>query len=82
MKLFKVTYTRMCDPSEGFHKIENQAYYSCESLDRLYNYIENEQHYTVINIEILNCTVVPQSVQKKDLSVKMYSDTEKIIRAM
>ena len=60
MKLFKVTYEKLCHPSEGIFVKEYQGYYFCHSLDRLYNYIENEQHLTVKNIEILDCTLVEQ----------------------
>lgn len=58
MKLFKVTYEKICDPSEGIFIKEYEGYYLCNSLDRLYNYIENEQHLTVKNIKILDCTVI------------------------
>lgn len=58
MKLFKVTYQRMCHPSKGIYWEEHEAYYTCSSLDRLYDYIENEEHLTVLNIRILDFTEV------------------------
>ena len=42
MKLFKVTYEKMCHPSRGIFFEKHKAYYFCHSLDRLYDYIENE----------------------------------------
>ena len=58
MKLFKVTYERMCHPSRGVFLEEHEAYYTCSSLDRLYDYIENEQHLNVVSIKILKFTEV------------------------
>ena len=81
MKLFKVTYEKTCPPSQGFHKIQKQEYYYCNSLDRLYNYVENEQHFNLISIEILNCTVVDERFKSFSTAVKQYANTEQIIKA-
>tara|TARA_R100001510_G_C7618806_1_gene180215 strand:- start:226 stop:423 length:198 start_codon:yes stop_codon:yes gene_type:complete len=53
MNLYKVTYEKLCHPSEGIFIKEYEGYYMSNSLDRLYDYIENEQHLTVKKIEIL-----------------------------
>ena len=81
MKLFKVTYEKMCSPSEGFHRIKEEAYYFCNSLDRLYNYIENEQHLTLKNIEILDCILVEQEFKPIRRALNEYANTEQIIKA-
>jgi len=81
MKLFKVTYEKICNPSEGFHKVQKEAYYFCNSLDRLYNYIENEQSFTVLTIEILRCTMVEQNFKSFSTAIKEYANTEQIIKA-
>lgn len=81
MKLFKVTYEKMSSPSEGFHRIQEEAYYFCYSLDRLYNYVENEQHLTVKNIQILNCTLVEQDFRPIKKALTEYANTEQIIKA-
>ena len=54
MRLFKVTYEKLCHPSEGIFLKEYEAYYMSNSLDRLYDYIENEQHLTVVSIKLLD----------------------------
>lgn len=81
MRLFKVTYEKMCNPSKGFYKEEHKDYYFCRSLDRLYNYIENEQHLIVKNIEILNCTLVDQEFKPIKKALTQYANTEQIIKA-
>ena len=81
MKLFKVTYEKMCNPSKGFYKEEHKGYYFCYSLDRLYNYIENEQHLIVKSIEILDCTVVEQQFKSTKKALNEYAHTQTIIKA-
>ena len=68
MKLFNVTYEKICSPSEGLYMKEYKGYYMCSSLDRLYNYLENELHVTVKNIEILHYFQVdpPKKIEKKN----------------
>lgn len=73
MKLFKVTYKKMCHPSKGMYFEDHQAHYLSDSLDRLYDYIENEQHLTVISIEIVNYQTVP----RKTTNLKLKSKTLK-----
>jgi hypothetical protein len=58
MKLFNVTYEKMSNPSKGLYWEEHQGYYICNSLDRLYDYIENELHLRIKNIQILDFTKV------------------------
>jgi len=86
MKLFKVTYEKISPPSEGLIWKEHQDYYLCNSLDRLYNYIENEQHLTVKNIEILNCTFVESNTSlhssKDEFKLLNSSNERTIIKAM
>lgn len=81
MKLFKVTYEKMCHPNKGIFFEEHKGYYFCQSLDRLYDYIENEQHLTVKNIEILNCTLVEQEFKPIKKALTEYAHTERIIKA-
>ena len=87
MKLFKVTYQRMCHPSKGIGWEEHEAYYTCSSLDRLYDYIENEEHLTVITIRILDYTPIEnthteklEDKTKNNATKKIFSET--IIKAM
>ena len=67
MKLFKVTYQKICNPSKGIYFEEHQGYYLCDSLDKLYHYVENEQHLTLKGIEVLECTIV-QNKNKIDIN--------------
>ena len=53
MKLFKVTYMKIAHPSKGLFWEEHEEYFLSDSLDELYDYIENELHLEVINIKIL-----------------------------
>lgn len=86
MKLFEVTYRKICHPADGLRWEEHQEYYTCNSLDRLYDYIENEQHLTILSIKILNCTVVenkPTSDINKHQFKSLSLDNETtIIKAM
>ena len=86
MKLFKVTYKRMCHPSRGIFLEDHQGYYLSKSLDELYHYVENVQHLTLTTIEILECEVVetdpPLDINKQQFK-SLSQDTETtIIKAM
>jgi len=81
MKLFEVTYRKMSHPSKGLYWEEHQEYYTCDSLDRLYDYIENELHLTVLNIKILKFTPIEQQLKSLPKAIKEYTDTERIIKA-
>ncbi len=86
MKLFKVTYKRMCHPSKGIFFEDHQAYYLSKSLDDLYHYVENIEHLTLTTIEILECKVVeidpPLDIDKEQFK-SLSQDTEAtIIKAM
>lgn len=86
MKLFKVTYRKISHPSNGLHWEEHQSYYTCNSLDRLYNYIENEEHLTILAIEILKCTVIenklPPDINKQQFKSLSLEGETTIIKAM
>tara|TARA_A100001201_G_scaffold143736_1_gene147062 strand:+ start:2823 stop:3071 length:249 start_codon:yes stop_codon:yes gene_type:complete len=82
MKLFKVTYKKICHPSQGLFFEDHEAYYLSESLDELYNYVENIQHLTLTTIEILECEIVTSAKPLKDESnFKTLTETT-IIKAM
>ena len=82
MKLFKVTYKKMCHPSQGLFFEDHEGYYLSESLDELYNYVENIQHLTLTTIEILECEIVTNTKPLKDESnFKTLTETT-IIKAM
>ena len=86
MKLFKVTYKKMCHPSRGIFFEDHQAYYLSKSLDDLYHYVENIEHLTLTTIEILECKVVeidpPLDIDKEQFK-SLSQDTEAtIIKAM
>jgi len=83
MKLFKVKYQKVSHPSKGLYWEEHEAYYTCNSLDRLYDYIQNEQSLTVLSISILECTTIQDtftSSEKTEPSQK--KQTPMIIKAM
>ena len=86
MKLFKVTYKKMCHPSRGIFFEDHQGYYLSKSLDDLYYYIENIQHLTLTTIEILECEVVETNSpldNDKEQFKRLGQDTEAtIIKAM
>lgn len=71
MKLFKVTYEKLSHPSEGIFIKECERYYTCSSLDRLYDYVENEEGLTIVSISILKCISVqerfPSDIHKNQL---------------
>lgn len=71
MKLFKVTYKKLYSADGNVRWEEHQEYYLCNSLDRLYNYVEDEQYLTVLNIEILKHTLV-QSKKNLNANAKQY----------
>jgi hypothetical protein len=83
MKLFKVKYQRMSHPSKGLHWEEHEAYYTCKSLDKLYDYVENEQHFTVLSISILECTAIEETfILSEKTKPSQTEETPTIIRAM
>lgn len=83
MKLFKVTYEQVCSPINGFYKETKEGYYFSNSLDRLYNYMENELSLTVISINIIPHTKVPSlDIAAPSTLKKEYRNTEQIVRAM
>lgn len=83
MKLFKVKYQKISHPSNGLYWEEHEAYYTCDSLDRLYDYVENEQHFTVLSISILECTAVKTTfVPFETTEPSQKKQTPTIIKAM
>lgn len=82
MKLFKVTYEQICNPIDGFYKEIKEGYYFSSSLDRLYNYMENELSLTVISINIIPHTKVPSLDTAISVPKKEYRNTELIVKAM
>lgn len=86
MKLFKVTYKKMCHPSRGIFFEDHQAYYLSKSLDDLYHYIENIQQLTLTTIEILDCQVVeidpPADLDKQQFKSLGENTQRTIIKAM
>ena len=82
MKLFKVTYKKMCHPSKGIFFEDHEGYYLSESLDELYDYVENIQHLTLTTIEILECEIItPKNNLKNENNFKSVTETT-IIKAM
>lgn len=86
MKLFKVTYRKMCHPSKGLFFEDHQGYYLSKSLDELYNYVENVQHLTLTTIEILECETVqtnmPPDINKAQFKSFGKDEEITIIKAM
>ena len=86
MKLFKVTYKRMCHPSKGIFFEDHEGYYLSKSLDELYDYVENVQHLTLTTIEILECEIVetdtPSDINKAQFKSLGTDNETTIIKAM
>ena len=82
MKLFKVTYRKMCHPSKGIFFEDHEGYYLSKSLDELYDYVENVQHLTLTTIEILECEIITsKDTSKNENNFKSVTETT-IIKAM
>ena len=86
MKLFKVTYQKICHPSQGLFFEDHQAYYLSNSLDELYNYVENIQRLTLKAIQILECEIVktnpPSDINKAQFKSFNENNETTIIKAM
>ncbi len=75
MKLFKVTYKKICNPSRGIFWEDHEGHYLSDSLDRLYDYIENELHLTIVSIEFVSYKTIPRATT--NLNLKLKSETSK-----